>query len=269
MIYFDLASDLHTDLWRDNINSIDFSNPLSSTLVIAGDTSNYVSELLEIVKNSKKYYENVIIIDGNHEHYFSLKNPYMLESYLAREITSLNGNYLCGKSVIKINKTAFIGANGWYDFKINEENFTIQENIKNWNNFSNDSRMILWQGSSPTFIATDHFKLLSNQVNDLQNDNSVDNIVIITHTAPHKKLLPYKGDYSWDCLTSAYGNSMMENIIKIDKKHKIKVWVYGHSHSKLDKTINNIRYVNNARGYESEKHILGKWSFVQIKSDGT
>ncbi|MBJ6128563.1 metallophosphoesterase [Microvirga splendida] len=72
---FDFSSDLHLDnaamggpfRWIGKIDVRKYKNPTSTTLLIAGDTSESLSDTVDFLNAAADHYERVIAVLGNHE----------------------------------------------------------------------------------------------------------------------------------------------------------------------------------------------------------
>jgi hypothetical protein len=71
----DYASDLHWDNamgggphgWLGTIDVLRYKNPGSSALLIAGDTSQHISDTLDFLHAAAQHYSRVVAVLGNHE----------------------------------------------------------------------------------------------------------------------------------------------------------------------------------------------------------
>lgn len=266
---FDLANDIHVDLWAGGVLAIDWEemkNPGSDVLIVSGDTSNHVDEVYFVIKDAADYYEHVIFTDGNHEHYFhkgtvdDLERMFRVDFENNKKVT-----YLDGLTNIRIDDTLFVGANGWYDFRAREPGIPYLKCKTNWAKKMNDNRMIHFDGVLPDLRAENHAKILAKVVDSQQKHDELD-IVVVTHTAPHRNLVGL-GRFDDSLLDGAFCNTQMSLVREADKNNKIKIWCYGHTHVRDDRTIDGIRYVNNCRGYESERWAMGKWFIAQIDTE--
>ncbi|MBL0404454.1 metallophosphoesterase [Microvirga aerilata] len=72
---FDFVSDLHFDNgmsggplgWLGTIDVCPYKNPGSSTLLVAGDTSETVDDTIDFLNAAAAHYERVVAVLGNHE----------------------------------------------------------------------------------------------------------------------------------------------------------------------------------------------------------
>lgn len=267
---FDLVSDFHSDLWNTgtNFSWAKYRNEGSDVLVLAGDTSNYMNDIPVIINRALNVYKHVIFTDGNHEHYAFDRVADVDD--ICEELQEFadskeNVTFLTGRNSVQVNNTVFIGCNGWYDFRVYEDRFNIDDSMNAWKRMSNDSKMIDFAMVPVAIRAKNQAALIEQQVADLQDSDM--ELVVVTHTIPTKVLSKWS-PFSTSpnaIIECAYYNTAMENAYFADIKQKIKVWVYGHTHVRSERKIGHVRYINNARGYESES--TSRWFIAQIDTE--
>ena len=259
----DVTSDLHVDFWQGHANSVDWKslkNPGSNVIIIDGDTSNYHDLVVETVKRAREYYEFVLVLDGNHEHYEStiVQGMTVYESMrkLERELTEVGAIFLDGHRTLLLDDVLFIGANGWYDFAFGAHEYTAQQSFTKWLGVKGSDGM--WKGGNndanlnfglggPVAYARADANALTNRVIEAQNDDRVNHIVVVTHTLSKDHILAWDRR---DATNGHYGNSLMRAVRDADTKNKIKVMINGHTHNPIDQIQHGIRYVCSPRGYE-------------------
>lgn len=257
---FDLVSDLHVDHNSQSLNWLEIKSPDSNCLVIAGDTSNHIVDVVAVLKRAKAAYEHVAFVDGNHEWY---NYPYTNHKAF-RDIAAETGAVFLYDTDLLIEDTVFIGVNGWYDFSATNNPYAAK---KRFISDMNDYTMI-WKNRDiePEHCAFLQADKLANKVSDYQSNGAVKNIIVVTHTAPRKELVGAPGVApGTDHLDACFANITMGDVVRQkDCKNKIKVWCFGHTHQSYDRTLDGVRYVNNSRGYGFEHK---KWSPVQIDTE--
>lgn len=283
-VKFEFCSDLHDDIWlsyehrfyQRRLAELDISEhhkltpPGNTTidwakqkqddtrvLVIAGDISNDIMSTVKIIKNAAEVYEYVVFVDGNHDHYDASNTIKEGEQHYRDELSDYpNVIYLDGKTHFTIDGTRFVGALGWYDWRGFEEVHGITQEVAKaaWLQGSNDSEYPQYdEFKDPATLAFIHAEAVRQQVADAQDDDEVESIVVVTHTAPRHELLLWKeGDSVWNNLSPSYMNGQMKSSLEADTKKKIKAWIYGHTHLRAMKDIDGVAYANNARGYPGE-----------------
>jgi predicted phosphodiesterase len=113
--------------------------------------------------------------------------------------------------------------------------------------------VIDFKGQSPEMRATVEAINLAADVKAANADDSVTDIVMVTHMSPRADIMVWKaGDHIWNALTPSYVNTQLRQVVGADDNRKIKFWVYGHTHYRQMLEVDYITYVNNARGYPNE-----------------
>jgi hypothetical protein len=104
-----------------------------------------------------------------------------------------------------------------------------------------------------------------------QTDDTVDEIVVITHTLPIESAFGAFGNpsHKFYPLNGAYGNELMEQVWEADEANKIKTWCFGHTHEIRDFFENDIHFMCNPRGYRGEKkwHGVGFNGILQVDTE--
>lgn len=274
---FDLISDMHTThnpAWEDQpaYDGISREYPWhlqkqSDVLVIAGDCSNDPWDTLRVVDEASQFYPYVLFTDGNHEHYNRHKQYKELNVRTNTEVfekfarNSHNVHYLNGTSVT-IMDTLFIGANGWYDWTANSF-YGRESQHEFWKGESNDSKCIRFSpGGYPDKMARMQAETLRELVVAAQDDESIRNIVAITHTIPTRQGC-YPDTHQWGHLNGSYVNMFMQQVWMADRAKKIKAWCFGHTHTSYDFDLDGIRFLNNSRDY-AQKHRKPEFEGVKM-----
>ena len=252
-----IVSDLHIDNWDTNLvnkyacgkrddKPIKWEYNENIILVIAGDISDNFDLSIDYLNNISKYYKKIIFIDGNHEHV--MEYPRLIPRYeMVYKLKKLNNNklnLLSHKPYI-IDRNVFIGVCGWWNYNKGDYK-ACKDYFKNWIDL-NENETQLFHSNVHIKSLIDYYYLIE-QINKYQYDNNIDNIIIITHTIPHrrycKELLPNgkENKIFIDLL-----NTNFETIIK-KKFSKINTWIFGHIHSEYNEVVDGINYISHPRG---------------------
>lgn len=264
---FDLMSDLHVDLSPSY--KLDYSSmATSSVAVVAGDISNDPDTTILELDRIATAYDRVLFVDGNHEHYDNhdetRRRPdrmpewvyaYLWDAFKGHPKVTYLGS---GITPVVIDRTAFVGANSWYDFNWG---FIKRETcIENWYGKMNDSK---WANIDHEWVMNECQYQTQNIINtvDLLNDiPEVDDIVIVTHTIPIESGVYYHPtNMTWNALNGCYLNSMM----RAAHKGKVRAHCFGHTHKKQLFTVDGIDFVCNPRGYQGEPGFTN-WEPFQV-----
>ncbi len=276
---FDLISDFHVEMnvgWNTTQlytkgDPLHFAwhrarNEGSDVLVVAGDTSNFHEFTRDVIVEAAGYYEHVVFVDGNHEHYSNYRNKWTVyrdEEWFANQFNHRNKvvdnvTYLIGQTTYKVGRTLFIGANGWYNFLFTHGAHPKQQQ-RDWRMQSNDPNCIRFgKKHRPEKLARRDVDTLKDHVYWAQYDETIDEIVVVTHTLPTETAFMQFAmpTHPFFALNGAYCNNWMSEVWEADTAGKIKTWCFGHTHERRDFFENGIRFVCNPRGYRGEK----KWN---------
>ena len=241
---FDLISDLHVDQWPDK-KFLFKGIGTSLTCVVAGDVSRNLATTRNFLYQLADSYNQVIFVDGNHEHkndYSSIaKNCEWIENELNKKS---NITYLWDSTCV-FGSTAIVGTNGWWSFDYLEPTFSRLEQIDAFCELENVPENIainIWDE------AIENSEFLCNIIDEFNKTDLIEEIVVITHTLPHKNLITPPPNITSGMLTKLY-NSNLNEVFNVDINKKISTWCFGHAHSEaVDKTIDNVRYISHPRG---------------------
>lgn len=244
---FDLISDLHREFWEEN-EQIKWDGIGTSLLaVVLGDISYDPNVTYNTIVDISKHYKYVIFVDGNHEH----NNQCGFQEHnqqLKNELSKYQNISFLNRSAIVLDGTAFVGANGWWTFDFMEPEISREEAYEYFLNNSLYSEPFMYEVYQ---TAKDDVKILSDIVAKLTVDPAVNEIVMLTHTAPFNKFMDNL-QAQHPAHFSRCGNSMLPKVLDYDSRRKIKTWSFGHVHQEFDQVINGVRYVCHPRGRKDD-----------------
>jgi predicted phosphodiesterase len=241
-MHFDLLSDLHENWWPVD-QRINYAGLGTSLLaVVAGDISQDWNYTHDYLADMARHYRHVIFVDGNHEHNGANNIQANCDQFLDRIKNLDNVTYL-HKSAIILDDTAFIGCNGWWTYDFCEPEMSKQDCWLELLLQTNDE----YKMSENLHVAREEYRYLVQQLQIFDADFRINNIVIVTHTAPLKRFRYIPASMSEANMGRA-GNSFMANALRYNTNKKIRAWCFGHVHKQWDETIDGIRYVCNPRG---------------------
>jgi predicted phosphohydrolase len=234
-------SDLHLEFIKPN-KIRDFINKISPGMdeicILAGDIGNPYEPNYNIFMNFiSKNFKKSFVIAGNHEYYNKKKTVNETNAFLIKYYKKFDNISFLNNSYELYNGYCFIGTTLWS--KITNPSYEINDVY-----------------SIPNFDYIQYNKLHKASVyfleDALQNN---DNCIVITHHIPSDSLIDIKYNKQtlipynqWFCC------DMNEFIEK--NKHKIKCWIYGHTHTPSENTINGIPFLCNPIGYPDENDKL-------------
>jgi len=281
LILIDVCSDLHVDhhrhttkLWNapgegpqihnDQGLYIDFDfawtrNPGAGVIVIAGDISDSISETQGVLTEAARHYEHVVYVDGNHEFQGLRATPIQEQMDLLADMQVAIPNliYLDGGSMVRrdIQGVAFIGGNGWYDWRAYEElGYTYPMCFASWDERSMDRHLNFGDDLFPNVTGYDQATRINREITTAQNDPNVRAIVVVTHTAPLRECLEFSTNPKYNVASPSYSNTLFREHLDNPDPGKLALWIYGHTHKRKMFTHNGVTLVNNCYGYPREVH---------------
>jgi len=241
---FDLVSDLHIDHWGQSYEFDWLHSQNSDILVVAGDTSDSVDITCEYLSKLTHYYDNVLVVDGNHEHQNSMENLKQSIQYWRGCISQTSAIYLSVLQPI-FDKVKFIGVCGWWSFDFGEPNIKMEQTI---------AKGIMKHGFNDTIIANQLHQSLcdANYLSDMMTQSTlnvnVKNIVVVTHSLPHSSCISWNR-YPPDLdMVGCYGNSRYQWALDADIHQKCKYWCFGHNHDTKNIPYKHMKFISNPRG---------------------
>ena len=243
-INFDLVSDLHIDHWGPSYELDWLHSQKSDTLVIAGDTSDYIDITCEYLHKLTHYYTNVLVIDGNHEHQYNMENLAESIQYWKACVSQTLATYL-GDTQPIINGVKFIGVCGWWSFDFGVPNVNVVQTMNKGKQEYGLTDVIIANQLQQSLIDANH---LLNLMVQATLDPNVQDIVVVTHSIPHASCISWNR-YPPDLdMVGCYGNSRYQWTLDADINEKCRYWVFGHNHDTKNIPYGNLRFVSNPRG---------------------
>ena len=260
-IYVDVVSDLHVDQWSSDYankypygkisnHPFVFESNHTKYLIVAGDISDDINISIDYLNDVSQHYKKVLFVEGNHEHVH--KYPKL---YSRKEINQLITNdklvYL-PMNPFKINDIVIIGSCGWWNY--NDEN---PMDIKKSLNYFDSWITHFNEKDNCDFIknvikrSNEEFNYLYKLLKMYETDDTVNNVIIVTHTIPDITFADTEIFGSHIC---EY-NTLFKHLFKFTKLSK---WIFGHTHQEWNINHNNVDFICNPRGrpddYNREKY---------------
>ncbi len=239
----------------------------SDILILGGDCSNSVRNTETVIFEAAQYYDHVLFLDGNHEHWCGRtdRTRYNIHNNMAafRKFAKKHDNitYLDSESNFVRDGVMFIGGCGWYDFKM-IEGYTFKQQVNYWKkSYPDYAESAFGPNTMPWKLAYAQASNMARQVLKAQDNDDIKEIVISTHMVPHISGLVNDSHPCYH-MNGAFGNSLLRWVWEADFKNKINVWTFGHTHFTHDFVEEGVRFVCNPRGYggerwkNSQRHIL-------------
>lgn len=253
---FDLVSDLHIDHWGKNFEFDWLHSQQSDTIVIAGDTSDYVDVTCEFLHKISNYYTNVLVIDGNHEHQNHMENLEESIKYWKSCVSQTLAVYLGEKQPV-IEGVKFIGICGWWSFDFGQPNILSEQTILTCKNLYGLNDITIKNQMNQSLLDA---HCLAGMMVESTLSPDVKNIIVVSHSLPHSSCISwnrYPTDYN---VVGCYGNSKFQWTLDADINEKINYWVFGHNHDTKNIPYKYFKFVSNPRGRRED------WNRIDYKA---
>lgn len=241
---FQLFSDIHLEFSKKSFPKIP---KLEDYLILAGDigkiNTNNFKDFFDYCSNN---WEKVFYVLGNHEYYHSNKSFNRLNEDYHIFIKKYPNVFLLDNSHYDINPNLrLVGSTLWSN-PSSIEGFNDFIYIKEVNDHINKK----------LGISIDSFKRLHKEsVDYLTNEISKNdkNLLVITHFPPSQKNTSHS---KYENQNKHKKDYFASNIIDdLPKEHKVKTWIFGHTHFSTNIQYNNINLISNQMGYPNEDDI--------------
>jgi predicted phosphodiesterase len=212
-------------------NNSDDNSCKTDYLILAGDIVNLdtLDKLDIFFEKIYRDYKKIFYILGNHEYYTTYpenyRNKNIIEIY--RNICKKYGIFLLDNDIDYIDEYLLIGSTLWS--LINKIGFDYV--------------------SHKTFLTMDEINKKHQDsvefIKSILEKNLNKKIIVVTHYMPSKSLIDKK--------YRIYDNSAFASNCEHLFKKNIHYWIYGHTHTKSNRMINDINFLCNPYGYPSER----------------
>ena len=252
-IGFDVVSDLHIDQWSTKYKDTNiypsgeivhhpmtFGNTASEYLIVAGDISDDINESIRYLNEVSKYYKKILFVDGNHEHVYKYPKLYS-KKHISSCVTNDKLVYL-PSTPFRIHNTLFVGCCGWWNYN-NESIESIQQCLEYFDSWIQH----FTKKDNLDFInnvikkSKEEYNELKDALEKYDKDDTIESIVIVTHTIPD---IQYSGNKNFDIDACQY-NTKFKNLLKYSKVSK---WIFGHTHKHWNVSKDGIQFICNPRG---------------------
>lgn len=230
------ASDLHLE-FPENRKFLKENplKPMGDVLVLAGDIG-YLAEYALYADFwdfvSENFSETIVAI-GNHELYTYFDLADISDGLVSTIRPNVKVYY---NSVIQINNIDFIVSTLWSKIPVVDAYLTERG--------VNDFYRIMYKGKKLSYNAFNEehercFDFLKNSI----EKSTAEKMVVVTHHVPSFTLSSL--DFADSRINGAFTTELGDYIVG----NPIDIWIYGHSHRNINKTIGRARCVSNQLGY--------------------
>ncbi len=253
MLNIQYMSDLHLEFYdKDTIcKLLEIIKPVAEICVLAGDIGYPFDETYEIfISGMAKKFSHVFLIHGNHEYYQCGTNQGKTrDEILHRTYQIINRNNLTNlhflhNSHYDIGQYRFVGSVLWSE--IRDERYLS-------NRYDQVYDFSLEEMNEMHYTNRDYIRSVIAESKAEQK-----RIIMITHHVPSYQLNhPKYANRSkyFQCFSSHSDDLIVEPVV---------CWIFGHTHSTMEKYINNIYCCANPLGYPSENMNVNLEKIVQV-----
>lgn len=230
------ASDLHLE-FPENRKYVK-ENPLKpngDVLVLAGDIGYLVEYILysDFWDYCATHFQETIIAIGNHELYTYFDLADITDGLLMTIRPNVKAYY---NAVVQIDNVDFVVSTLWSKIPIFDAYIT-ERGI-------NDFHQIMYKGKRLSYnVFNEEHERCFSYIKDAVSQTSSEKIVAVTHHVPSFSLS--SPDFAGSRINGAFTTELGDYIAC----SPIDVWIYGHSHRNIDKTIGKTQCVSNQLGY--------------------
>lgn len=240
-----LLSDLHMEHCNYNLEV----SPQADVLVLAGDIANFSNfgsyfKLLEGIEIP------IVAVMGNHEFYpdyreqIGLYTMDQVKDLLRDTFKSKPNFHLLDNESFILGDFKFIGSTLWSSLKLRDGNDLPIEKLKPKIAYGINDFHVVKDFSVDSMIEENvkSEEFIFNEVTSEYRN------IVVTHFPPHKKCVHPK--YAGNVLNSYFVNDMEDSKFK-----GIEAWLFGHTHSSFNLTVENTKLYCNPRGYVGAAHV--------------
>ncbi len=268
------TGDLHVDISQKNWNLVpilaDFIKIIDpDVLIICGD----ISPRLEQVEQALEYFADLpcakLFVPGNHDVWVpddelraTGRDSFEKYFYLLPRVCHNQGFTPIWMEPAVHDGVGFAGSIGWYDYTFGSGLFRFTEDeysakiLKD--SIFNDRRFARWLDVCSVFEESDRFvsdgevarqfnQKLGQDINMLCANQSVREVVVVTHHPAFRELVTFKGDPIWDYFTAFMGSSETGKLML--REVKVSHAICGHLHGRTDTFIGHVRALSACVGY--------------------
>lgn len=233
-------SDLHLEFINPNkIYNFIKKIPTGDTdeiCILAGDIGNpYQTTYDTFMKFISNNFKKTFVISGNHEYYNKRKTIQETNDFLSEYFKQFDNISFLNNTYEHYENYCFIGTTLWS--KITQPEYKINDiyNIPNFDYIKYNK------------LNTESISFLNNVLDDHNHNNCI----IITHHVPSSTLIDNKYKTPEMNPYNQWFYCDLDELIE-KKSKQIKCWIYGHTHTLSNVTINNIPFLCNPIGYPCE-----------------
>lgn len=233
------VSDVHVDYQANMawVAELSRQNYQQDAVLVAGDLSHDLALTQRCLALFQERFADVLFVCGNHDLWVKSKDPedsidkfHRLQTALRKQGVEQQALYRPSVSLVPLQS--------WYDYSFGEPESKLRSL---WMDF----RRCRWPNQWEPAQVAEHFTSMNPEPNIRPNIPCI----TFSHFMPRIDLLPPIAVKHFGFLLPILGSAGIDVALR---KHEPQIHLYGHSHVNVDKTLDGVRYINNARGYPKE-----------------
>jgi len=249
------TSDLHVD-FRENwmlLKSISDESHQNDVLIVAGDIAHRLDQITATLSLLKSKFSEVFYLPGNHELWVRGESGDSIQKLnVILESCDQLGVHT---APMRVGPLWIVPLFSWYDETLDDDLVADPEDLEVWADF----RFCRWPSQSGPVV--DYMLgLNSDRIRDYDAP-----VISFSHFLPRRELMPPTDFLLFKGLPRVAGSILLDRQIRALSP---LVHVFGHTHINCDKTIDGIRYVQNAVLYPRERDALTRMRRVFWKGGG-
>lgn len=233
------VSDLHVDYaenltWVEALSQQDYQ---ADVVLVAGDISHKLELTRRCLALFQERFAHVLFVAGNHDLWLTSKETrHSIDKF--DELQQTLDQQGIVQEALYTPQVSLVPLQSWYDYSFGEPDTKLR-------NIWVDYRRCRWPNQWEPAQVAEHFSAMNPDPN-LRPELPC---ITFSHFMPRMDLLPPIAVKHFGFLLPILGSAAIDEQLR---QHQPQIHLYGHSHVNVDKTLDGIRYINNARGYPKE-----------------
>ena len=253
-------SDLHADNRenRELIERVSTSDYKNDSLIIAGDISNNLKVIADTFALLSARFKQLFFVPGNHEFWVSEDEEDSLVKF--DQILSL-----CQEMGIHTRPKIVEGAwivplFSWYERAFYPAGDHEAKELEGWGDF----HLCKWPGKSAGHSPQADFDPCTHfiGINESKIKPYDRPVISFTHFVPRLDLIPPQKLLFFKSLPLVSGSIKIEEMIRLIGSN---VHVFGHTHINIDRSIDGVRYLQNALRYPRERKMFDQTNILKLE----
>lgn len=235
-----IVSDLHLEFYP-----LDLPQTEADVIVLAGDIGQHTHGLTWAIETAQAHRKPLLYIIGNHEFYGA--EIYGIRAEMQRLAAEARDAgvpvWVLDDSAVELGGVRFLGSTLWTDYQLYGAGQSMGSAMSLAARAMNDHRIVRCAPHS-RFMPSQALSFHAESVRWLREmlDTPFDGkTVVITHHLPSEACVA--AQYKGDLLSAAFASNCDDLVEKAD------LWVFGHTHTPIDREVRGRRVLCNPRGY--------------------